>query len=174
MLEKFKAFMAKKTKDGQKTGYKSPKDVQKSGLTSDQPTAKADPTSKVPPKSTVKLITKFFEAEPEKPKAKAPVKTVCADARHQCMAIDLTNRLLCVIHEFELNMERIGNHPTISADTKSDIQNYINKNIVTAVWALSPAFELLGDLPEAQRYQSIFNKVCKVGGPGVLEDIKRI
>lgn len=108
------------------------------------------------------------------PKKKAEPKKVCTYEEHNCVAIQLINRLLCMIEEYEYNIKRIQDHPTLPDTTKSDIQNYINKNIITALWVLSPAFDLITPYPRAKIFKTLFTKSANKGVPGILDEKKYI
>ena len=160
-----------------KTGSKTMKHVDKSKKHVNKATlsVKVEPkTVDLKKRTPVRLITETIKEVPQEKQLKAISKKTCEIEAHHCLAIALTNRILSMLNEFEHNMESIGSHPTISDDTKSDIQNYINKNIVTGVWVLHPAFELIKDLPEFKKYKAIYEKLCRNGAPGVLSDVKRI
>ncbi len=127
----------------------------------------------------IKAITKEIQSpEIQTPKEekieKSALKKICPVEEHNCIAIQLTNRLISMINEFEKNIERIENHPTLAEPTKLDIQNYINKNLITAIWALAPAFELMKGHDRLQTFKTIYTKAFKKGAPGILEDIKHI
>lgn len=136
----------------------------------------AEPVAKKrgrPPKVIAVTRQRPEHIEPVVVKTSKLVKT-CADQRHDCLAIQLTNRLITMILEFEINMKRIQDHPSLSDDTKSDISNYINKNIISALWALSPAFDLMVNYPRTKAFKSIYLKAFKRGVPGILQEVKHI
>ena len=161
---------SKKTRKEDKKGSKTKPHIDKSGTKVKVESKTVDLKKRVP----VRLITETIKEAPKEKVLKPVTKKLCTIEAHHCLAIDLTNRILSMLNEFENNMDSIGKHPTISDDTKSDIQNYINKNIVTGVWVLQPAFDLIKDLPEFKKYKMISDRICKSGGPGVLSGVKRI
>jgi hypothetical protein len=116
-------------------------------------------------------ITKNVELDPEpepKKSRNAPIP--------ECdrILLELTNRIICMITEYEDNMKRIGAHPTLDDDTKSDIQNYINKNIITALWVLEPAFPLLKGYERLRSFEALLRHAAKRGAPGVLQYKKHV
>lgn len=125
-------------------------------------------------KSPIEAITKELLPVEVIVKERIPVKKICHIEAHNCIAIQLTNRLICMIEEFEKNIDRIENHPTLSETTKLDIQNYINKNIISAIWALSPAFDLMKDHNRLHTFKIVYTKTFAKGAPGVLDEIKHI
>ena len=125
---------------------------------------------KLSPKPITELIHDEVIAETKNP----ITKKICSDPVHSCLAIDLTNRMICMLEEFESNMQRIENHPTLNAATKIDIQSYINKNLITTLWALSPAFDLMASYPRIKNLKALHIKTMKSGSPGVLELKKHI
>jgi hypothetical protein len=126
-----------------------------------------------PLKVTVEPVTKADIKEPIQA-TKSKTKPVCVIEKHDCMAVQLTNRLICMIEEFEQNIDRIEKHPTLNPETKLDIQNYINKNLITALWAVSPAFELMKEHSRVKSFKTIFNKAASKGTPGILEEVKHV
>jgi len=122
----------------------------------------------------IEPITSADEVEEPEEKAKCVPKKICEHDEHNCIAIQLINRLICVVEEFERNIKRIQDHPSLAASTKKDIQNYINKNIVTAIWALSPGFKLMSKHTRLKKFRYIFYRSMATGAPGVLEEKKHI
>ena len=117
-------------------------------------------------------ITKNVELDPEEVH-KQTVRRIQLEG-YEKVALELTNRIICMVTEYEDNMKRIGNHPTLDDDTKSDIQNYINKNIITALWVLEPAFPLLKGYERFRSFESLLRHAAKRGAPGVLQYKKHI
>jgi hypothetical protein len=136
---------------------------------------KSKPKPTAAKKKAVKIVavTKESPAE-DKKRPWFPLRHTCTSMEHDCVAIQLTNRVISMILEYEINMKRIQDHPSLSADTKSDIQNYINKNIITALWVLSPAFDLAEHYPRIRAFKSIYTKALNKGVPGILDEVKHI
>ena len=129
----------------------------------------------IKPAVHINLITD--KVDKEKPVTIPPVKSLiktCTYTEHDCLAFRLTNNLIEMIEMFEKDMKRIESHPSISADTKSDIQHYINKNIITTISALMPAFEIMVKYERAKDFKSIYLKAVKRGAPGIIEEKKYI
>jgi len=149
--------------------------IKKSSKISEVKKKEASKNKSKPKKEAIKPITDTArDAEVSTPKKTANRRKLCPTDKHDCMAYQLTNRMVCMVEEFEQNIKRIENHPNLNAQTKLDIQNYINKNIVTAIWALAPAFDLLGEYPRIKTFKTIYTKSTNKGAPGVLKEIKYI
>ena len=110
-----------------------------------------------PPKAEpIEAITKQIVSSELEIKPLLKPKNICTHEEHNCVAIQLTNRLICMIEEFENNIDRIAKHPSLAEGTKLDIQNYINKNLITAIWALAPAFDLMKDHKRFKTFKTIY------------------
>lgn len=132
------------------------------------------------PSAHINLITDKVDLsviDKAQAKAKAIVRSLvktCTYTEHDCLAYKLTNNLIVMIEMFEKDMKRIETHPSISADTKSDIQHYINKNIITTISALMPAYEIMGKYERAKAFKSIYLKAMSRGAPGIIDEKKYI
>jgi len=127
-----------------------------------------------PVKVVIKPITDIvIPPEPgvtSKKASKLPVVTQTYDP----LAVTLTNNLIAMVEEFEANIDRIEKHPGLSKEIKLDIQNYINKNLVTTLWALSPAFDLMASYPRIKIFKALHNKAASKGAPGILNAKKYV
>ena len=113
------------------------------------------------------VTSKASNLEQEQSKSKSSAIT-CS------MCNSLANRLICMVEDFEKNIEKIENHPGLDKKTKVDIQNYINKNIVTALWCLEPAFGLMKDYERLRTFKTIYTKSMNKGVPGILVEEKHV
>ena len=73
-----------------------------------------------------------------------------------------------MLEEFEKNFELIDRHPALSEETKLDIQNYINKNIVSTLWVMAPAFDVLQDYPRIKALRELHERNLSMGKPGII------
>ena len=111
--------------------------------------------------------------EPTKIDKKAP-KLPTVTIKYDPLAIELANNLLTMVEEFEANIRAIEKHPGLSKEAKLDIQHYMNKNIITTLWALAPAFDLIASYPRAKIFRALFNQAIAKGSPGILVGRKRV
>ena len=121
----------------------------------------------------IELVTKHIENEPIAA-IKSTIKQICPDDKHHCKAIMLTNLCITWVESLEKDMKAIGNHPNLSADTKADIQSYINKNIIRGIDVLSRSFDIMATYYRLKDFKSIHAKALRRSDPGLLEDIKHI
>jgi len=121
----------------------------------------------------VELVTKHIEVEPIAA-IKTKIKQICPTESHHCKAIQITNLCITWVESLEKDMKAIGNHPNLSADTKSDIQNYINKNIIRGIDVLSRSFDIMAGYQRLKDFKAIHSKAVRRSDPGLLEDIKHI
>ena len=122
----------------------------------------------------IKAITKSIK-HIQTAELPATHKVVCTkDNAHTCIAIEIINRTIQMVEDFEAGIKRIQDHPNIEKKSKSDIQNYINKNIVTALWVLEPAFPLMKSYKRCKDFQTVLLQARISRSPGLLESKKHI
>lgn len=122
----------------------------------------------------IMAITKNIKApkpveQPSKHTVKCPT-----DVKHTCIATELINRTIQMIEDFEANIQRIENNQMISKEMKSDIQHYINKNIVTAIWVISPAFPHISLHKRCKEFKAVYDQAIEKRSPGILDLKKHI
>ena len=101
------------------------------------------------------------------------LKGVCSRKRHNCLAHQLANRLISVVLELEITMKSI-NDMDLPEAKKKNVYSHFSKTLITALWALSPAFDLIVDYKRVKAFKLTYGKALRVGSPGILEDIKHI
>lgn len=143
-----------------------------------KPTKSSKPSTPVKPvKPTPPVLDKIASVLEPEVVVKQPVPMVrpkLSPGEFEALAYELINGLLTHLEAYELDRTRIENHPTISNDSKSDISHYINKNIVSTVHVLSPAFPLLKDYERTKQLKALHTRSINKGAPGIFAPKKHI